>query len=397
MRVSTMGSYLAGLNLMQRMQAAIDHTQKQIATGKTLLSPSDDPLAASRMLELRESLAGLAQFDRNAGMARNRLSHEESALASVNDVLQRVRELALQANNASQNSETRALIATEVREHLDQLVQVANQTDGNGRYLFSGNRHDTAPVSKPGGTYTYDGDQGQRTIRIGAGRLVADGDPGDAVFFRIRTGDGTFQVTPGAANTGAGVIGAIETVDPAAWVPGQYTVEFTDAANYEVRDGLGATIATGTHADGEHISFLGVRFELDGAVQAGDRFVAESSPYQDVFTSIAALAESLEMSAVDDASRAAQTNGINAGLRNIDQAIGRVLDVRTQVGSRLAAIEDQADSNAEHTLIATEMLAGIEDLDYAEALSRLSQQMTSLQAAQQSFVATRQLSLFDYL
>lgn len=397
MRVSTMGSYLSGLDLMQRMQAAIDHTQKQISTGNALLSPSDDPLGASRALELRESLAGLAQFDRNAGMATNRLGHEEAALASVNDVLQRVRELALQANNATQSNETRALIAVEVREHLGQLVQIANQVDGNGRHLFAGNNLDATPVTKSGGTYTYSGDQGQRMIRIGSSRLVADGDAGDSVFFRIRTGDGVFQATPDAANTGSGVIGAASTVAPEAWVPGSYTVEFLDTSNYEVRDALGATVATGTHAGGEQIAFLGVQFELGGTMAPGDRFIVESSPYQDMFTTIDRLATAIDLAVTDDATRAEQANGINAGLRNIDQAIGRILDVRTQVGSRLAAIEDQVDSNSGQALVATESLASIEDLDYAEAISRFGHQVAALEAAQKSFVATRQLSLFDYL
>ncbi len=397
MRTSTLGSYQSGLSLMQRMQAAIDHTQKQVSTGRRLLTPSDDPLGATRALELRESLAGLAQFDRNATMAQNRLSHEESALASVNNVLQRVRELALQANNATQSNETRAQIAVEMREHLDQLVQIANQTDGNGRYLFAGGKLDAAPVAKVGGSYTYSGDQGQRLVEIGDGRFVADGDSGDAVFFRVRTGNGTVQALPDGANTGSGVIGAVGTADMAAWVPDRYTVEFLDDTNYEVRDSGGALVTSGAHASGEELGFLGVRFELSGSVAAGDRFVVEASPNQDVFSTIDKLASAIEMSVIDDTSGAVQTNGINAGLRDIDQAIGRILDVRTQVGSRLAAIESQVDNNSNQSLIATELLADIEDLDYAEALSRLSQQISTLEAAQQSFVAARQLSLFDYL
>ncbi len=397
MRVSTMGSYLSGLNLMQTMQSAIDHTQKQISTGQTLLAPSDDPIGAARALELRETLAGLAQFDRNAVVAQNRLSQEESALSSVNNVLQRVRELALQANNATQSNETRSLIAVEMREHLDQLVQIANQSDGNSRYLFSGHQQEVAPVTKSGGSYSYNGDQGQRMIAIGPDRMIADSDSGDDVFFRIRAGNGDFIAAPDAANTGSGIVGATSTLDPSAWIPGNYTVEFVDATNYEVRDGLGANVAAGTHTDGEQISFLGISFDLSGAVAAGDQFVVEPSPYQDMFSSIDQLATAIETSVSSDQASAAQTNSINAGLRYIDEAIGNVLDVRTQVGSRLAAIEEQVDSNAELALISNETLAGIEDLDYAEALSRLSVQMTTLEAAQKSFVATQQLSLFDYI
>ncbi|MGB5489853.1 MAG: hypothetical protein WBM76_03390, partial [Woeseiaceae bacterium] len=104
---------------MQRIQAALDQTQRQISSGRRILTPSDDPLAAARAVEIRESIGRLEQFDRNANMANNRLFQEESSLGSVNNVLQRVRELALQANNATQNSESRQLIAIEMRQRLD--------------------------------------------------------------------------------------------------------------------------------------------------------------------------------------------------------------------------------------------------------------------------------------
>lgn len=91
------------------------------------------------------------------------------------------------------------------------------------------------------------------------------------------------------------------------------------------------------------------------------------------------------------------SNGINAGILNMDEAIGNSLEIRTAVGSRLAAIENQTDSNGAFALTLQAALADIEDLDYAEALSRLSQEMTVLEAAQQTFIRTQNLSLFNYL
>ena len=127
MRVSTIGMYLNGLTSMQRLQSALDVTQRQISSGRRILTPSDDPIAAARSLELREAVGRLEQFDRNANIATNRLSQEESALQSVNNVLQRVRELSLQGNNATQTNESRRQIAVEIRELREQLVQIANQ------------------------------------------------------------------------------------------------------------------------------------------------------------------------------------------------------------------------------------------------------------------------------
>jgi len=396
MRVSTRGSYLNGLTAMQRLQAALDQTQRQISSGRRILKPSDDPIAASRSLELRESISRLSQFDRNAGIAMNRLAQEESALTSVNDVLQRVRELALQGNNATQSNESRGQIAVEMRQLLDNLVQLANQKDGNGSFMFAGNLEEVVPVTRTATGFQYNGDQGQRLIQVGESRQVADGDPGSDVFFRIRNGNGSFAVSPGGGNAGSGIIGDGSLLDPTQWVPDQYAVTFTTSDTWEARDSGGALVASGTWQDGENIRFRGIEFTLSGMPAPGDQFAVRPSSYQDVFTTVERLAAALEADVRDDATRASLANSINASILDIDQAIGNVVDMRTRVGSRLSVIEKQVDTNGAFSLTLEETLAGIEDLDYAEALSRLSLEATTLEAAQQSFVRTQQLSLFNY-
>jgi len=382
---------------MQRLQSALDYTQRQISSGRRLLTPSDDPIAASRVLELRESIGRLTQFDRNATIAESRLAQEETVLTSVNDTLQRVRELALQANSGTQSNETRGLIAIEMREQLERLVELANQKDGTGRYLFSGNLEGVAPVSSAGASFTYNGDQGQRLIQIGEGRQIADGDSGADVFFRIRAGNGAFSARALATNNGTGIIGEGSVVDPTAWDQGAYTLRFLDPVNFEVVDGAGAVVQSAAYQSGDSIVFRGVEFSLSGAPATGDEFSVVPSPYQDMFTSLERLATAIEQPIGDDPTRAAMTNGINAGLQDIDEAIGSVLTIRTQIGSRLSVIEKQVDNNGALSLTLQATLASIEDLDYAEVLSRLSFEVTTLEAAQKSFVLTQQLSLFNYL
>ena len=397
MRVSTRSAYLNGLAAIQQLQASLDRTQRQISSGRRILTPSDDPIAASRALELREALSRLQQFGRNSTVVTNRLSQEESALASVNDVLQRVRELALQASNATQSNESRKLIAIEMREHLGNLEQLANQKDGNGGYLFAGNQETTKPVGRSGSAYIYNGDQGQRLIQIGEGRQVADSDPGSEVFFRIRNGNGVFSTAPAVTNTGTGVLGASSVTDPTLYDQDVYTVRFIDPDNYEVYDSGGGLVASGAYVSGDTIAFRGIEFAIDGDPATGDEFVASPSRFQDIFSMIADIATEIETAANNPLSRAEMQNGVNAGITNLDQALGHILDVRTQVGSRLAAIEDQADSNSAFALAMQTSLAEIEDLDYAEAISRLTAETTTLEAAQKSFVITQQLSLFNLL
>jgi len=383
--------------MMQQLSAALDHTQRQISSGQRLLSPSDDPIASARTLELEETVTRLGQFSRNGEMAKNRLTFEEAALGSINNVLQRVRELALQANNASQSNESRSLIAIEMREQLDSLLQLANSEDGNGRYLFSGNMDDTKPVGRTGSTYTYNGDQGQRLIQIADNRQIADGDPGDRIFFNVKSGNGIFLAAASPSNTGSGVLDGGSVTDQSLYNLDRYTIRFTDADNYEVLDATAVVIATGTFQDGGSIAFNGIQVNIDGAPAAGDEFDISPSANNDIFAAIDALAGSVEANVGDATSRAEMNNGVNSGILLIDQAIGNVIDARTRVGSRLATIETQDDANAGTIITLRETIGDLNDLDYTEALSRLSLESTTLEAAQQSFIRLQSLSLFNYL
>ncbi|MGB5246190.1 MAG: flagellar hook-associated protein FlgL, partial [Woeseia sp.] len=337
MRVSTHSSFQRGLSMMQQLQTALDRTQQQISSGRRLLSPSDDPIAAARTVEMRESLARMEQFDRNGEIARNRLSYEESTLVSVNNVLQRVRELALQANNDTQSPDTRAQIAGEMRDRIDELVALANQRDGTGRYLFSGNRDATTPVSAANGAFSYNGDQGQRLIQIGEDRQIADGDSGAAVFFSVKAGNGTFATRASAGNSGLGQLGVGSVTDFAQYDQDVYTVRFTTENSYDVLDSGGAVVTSSAFTPGDTIGFRGIEFAIAGTPAAGDEFVAEPSRNLDMFSIVQDLVSVLESPVVDDQSRAALHNGVNGALLDLDQAIGNVLSVRTQIGSRLQA------------------------------------------------------------
>ncbi|MEM7432322.1 MAG: flagellar hook-associated protein FlgL [Pseudomonadota bacterium] len=396
MRVSTRGAYLNSLLAMQKLQQALDYTQRQISSGRRILTPSDDPIAASRSIQMVETISRLEQFDRNSTLALNRLSQEESALNSVNNVVQRVRELGLQANNATQSDESRGLIAVEMRELLDELVQLANQQDGNGRYIFSGNLDQTRPVSRSGSTFTYHGDQSQRIIQIGEGRQVADGHPGSRVFFEIRNGNGIFQISPAASNLGTGLSGEGSVVDPTAYDRDTYTFTMLTDTTYQVVDSSGGVVDSGTYETGDTITFSGIEFSITGQPVSGDEFTVAPSQNQDIFSIVDQLSTALEQSITDDASRAALNNAVNSGLLGLDQALGKVLDIRTEIGSRLAAIDNQVNLNANTILGLQTALSDLQDLDYAEAVSRLSAEAATLEAAQASFVRTQQLSLFNY-
>jgi flagellar hook-associated protein 3 FlgL len=402
MRVSTTQIFRNGIGAIQDNQQSLARTQLQLGTGKRILSPADDPSGAVQAMEFRSAVQKTEQYQRNGGLLEQRLQLSESILSSVGEGLQRVRELALQGNNATQTNETRSYIAGEIRQVLDELLQLANTRDANGEYIYAGITSLTQPFSPgSGGDVIYNGDDGQRKLQISPVRQVPIGDSGQAVFMDIPTGNGTFAVRDDPGNTGGGVIDAGSVTDFSAWVPDDYSIGFSEVGGelvYEVRDGGGAVIlGPEPFQEGEAIRFNGVETRILGMPAAGDSFSLSPSASQDMFSTYRQLAEALESPVTDTAGRARLNNAVNRALVDLDQALGNVIDTRASVGARLKTVENQRNINEDVLLQFKSTLSEIEDLDYAEAISRFNLQQTSLQAAQQSYVQVQRLSLFNYL
>lgn len=299
MRISTSQIFQQSVDAMLDKQRELSKTELQVATGKRILNPSDDPSASVRILDMQEAQQRLLQYQRNADVATARLDQEETALNSMESLLQRVRELTVQGNNDPTGAEGRAAIAAEVRQLMDSFLQLANTQDANGEYVFAGFQSQTRPFSHDGvGNFSYNGDDGQRMLKIGDNREVAIGDPG-SIFMDF--------AAAGGGNTNVGE----------------------------------------------------VLFRLATNLEAG--------------------------------------NGDPNALSDIDTALTGLLGTRAKVGARMNAIDDQKNANDAFELAVSKVRSSLEDLDYAEAISRFNQQLTALQASQQSFMKIQDLSLFNFL
>jgi flagellar hook-associated protein 3 FlgL len=399
MRVSNDTLRTVFLNALEDAQRRIVDTQTQVSTGRRINTPSDDPVAAARIAELDASLSRLDQYQANSGTARNQLGLEEEALASTIDNLQRVRELTVQANNATLSVGDRKVIAQELHERAEALRSLGNTTDANGRYLFAGYSEATQPFTvSAAGAVVYNGDQGQRTLQVGQTRFVAISDSGSEIFQKIPTGNGTFTLAAGVANTGTAVLGAGTVTNAAAWVRDTYTISFLTPTTYEVRDGAAALVASGTYTGPKQsIQFRGIDVPLDGDPAAADTFTVAPSAKRDVFATIDALATSLETNAAVGTGRTRLHNEVGQLLQDVDQATGHAIQARAEIGSRVRALDEETSLSEGFRVQLGETISDIRDLDYAEALTRLSQQLFGLQAAQQAYSRTQGLSLFRYL
>ena len=185
MKISTSWAQQLSLNSILDRQAQLSKTQMQLANGKKLQTPSDDPAAAARVIDLNQSINRAEQYQKNINAVRQRLTFEDGLLQNAVDILQRIRELGIQGMSDTNSPNDRSNIATEMEELNHQLVAIANTRNANGEYLFAGYKSDNQPfiqVPPPGGGYAYGGDSNQRNIQIGTDRLIADGNAGDSVF-----------------------------------------------------------------------------------------------------------------------------------------------------------------------------------------------------------------------
>jgi flagellar hook-associated protein 3 FlgL len=168
-------TFMRDLNNNLRSLAKYQH---QLASGKRVSRPSDDPVAIVHSLRLRSDLGDIEQFAKNVDHALSWLNLTDTALSQAGDILQRARELAVYGANGTLPQESRNALAEEVRQLFDQLVQVGNTTYA-GQYIFAGTETKTAPF-KPDGTFI--GNAGAKETEIGTNQKLQYNLTGDAVF-----------------------------------------------------------------------------------------------------------------------------------------------------------------------------------------------------------------------
>jgi flagellar hook-associated protein 3 FlgL len=325
------------------------------------------------------------------------LTTEEQALADVGILLQRVRELALQANNATIDVIARRAIATELSERAQGLLDIANRRDGNAEYLFSGYATTTQPFARGVGGVNYAGDQGTRYLQIGPTQRVADGHSGNAVFENIVQGNGTFVTDVNTTNSGSGVINPGSVTNLSAWVPDTYTLTFTSATTWQVTNSAAAVVTGGAYTSGTAINFNGVQVAVTGVPAAGDSFTVAASQKEDIFTTLDNMIAALQQAGDDQPERAQLNVQLNTAIAQLDRDETHFLNVRAEVGARLSMLDSAKAAREDFGVEVQRSLSNLQDIDYAEAISRMDRQLLGLQAAQQSYTRVSQLSLFNYI
>lgn len=197
MAISTNYAFGVAVKQMQDVQTQIAKTQGQLATGTLLGNPSDNPDATASVQRLQSAISRQTSYSKSLTQADNRLAAQETNISGSSGVLIRIKELTLQAANATVSSSGRVNISTEIKSLRDQLLAMANARDESGNFIFGGARTGSQPfAANAQGQINYTGDQSQVEVAIGDQSRVAVGGVGSQVFtsvVRDKTGVGFFQ------------------------------------------------------------------------------------------------------------------------------------------------------------------------------------------------------------
>lgn len=409
-RISSFQLQQNAINSMLKQHETLSRTQQQVATGKKIFKPSEDPVAASRIVNLNDTLSAIEQHQTNVNAARARITLSEGVLENVVEAIHRARELSIQANNDSQNESTRLFIAAEIEQIQDALLNLANTTDSNNEYLYAGNLSRFKPFSRnEAGGFEYNGDESHREIQISGSRRIAVDDPGSKVFLEIKNGNGFFSTLDGSDNKGSGII------DPGRasgdYIPDTYGIIFDKSFSgyadkqsgevpltYSVVDSKGTILATGIPFEsGKEIAFNGVHTSIKGEPEDGDVFVVRPSQHQDIFTTMQNLIRALKSKTPEANDKIGFHNAMNRSLSDLNRSLDNILEMRGNIGARLNALDAQETINDAYRIQIREILSNVEDLDFAEAVSRLNLELTGLEASQKAFTRVQDISLFNFL
>lgn len=246
MRINSYMAYETSISQLQTRQAALTRAQEQLTSGKRVDRPSDDPAAAARA---ERALAAISRADasqRALDVSRNAMLLTESALGDAGAMVQQARELIVGAGNGSYTDSDRQTIAEALRGLRNDLLAVANRTDGAGRYLFGGQGADSPPlVDGPTGV-TFNGTTGEQLAA--AGEITPITVDGNAAF--LATPD------PADATQTLSLFAALDKVINGLLTPGQTSTQVADFVSTGLGDidATGATVAQWRSRAGEALN-----------------------------------------------------------------------------------------------------------------------------------------------
>jgi flagellar hook-associated protein 3 FlgL len=407
MRISTGQLYDRTIQSVLDNQADLSDIQQQLASGKKLLRPSDDPVGAAQVVRLTEQIERINQYKKNSNLLVNSLEQEETVLKSVNTAVDRARVLMLQSGSGIVGTEDRTAIANEINQIKDQVFDLMNSRNPSGEYIFAGFQSGSPAFdfnpSASGNKYNFEGDGGKNKIQISDNVSLQKNNSGldifEDVLSRIKS---TISGSVGATNVSLNVQGQnafdkfhytnYDAVTPAN---NQFQISILSATQAQITNlGSGAIIDTVDFTSGSAILFKGLEFNLTGNTGDTVNFQLESPQKKNIAETLNDFVNALNNENIADGDFLEALSDVIVGVENSQTSIANAI---SKVGARRNIADSVFASNLDFEISNKTARSNIEEVDYAKAVSELSRQETALQAAQATFSRVTGTSLFDFI
>jgi flagellar hook-associated protein 3 FlgL len=408
MRITTNLIYNQNLRSIDTNQGNLVDIQQQLATGKKLLRPSDDPVGAAQVIRLTEELDKITQYQRNNELTSSALEQQETALRSINDVVNRARVLTVQSGNGILAGQDRKAIGAEIEQIRDQVLDLMNTRNASGDYVFSGYQSSNQAFefnpSASGDKVSFLGDDGENQIQISNSVTLQSTSSGKSIF---QEAFARFNFEVIAQSAGVSVDTAKideqgtfdnfhkQNFDPVNTLNNQYRFEVLAGDQLSVTNvGTGNVVSTQAFQSGQPVRFAGMEFNFNAST--GDSLdISLNRPQKKN------LAETLNDMFIaltsDSISESQFVNAIDNTLVGLDNGLEKMSLEVSSIGARLNIAQSIKEANLDSELSLQSARSSIQDVDFAKASTEFAKQETALEAAFKSFPRVVNLSLFNYI
>ncbi|RKF19632.1 flagellar hook-associated protein 3 [Alginatibacterium sediminis] len=398
MRVSNNMLYQTSLRGVLKSQQELEVYNKQLVSGKKLLTAADGPADMSKAMFLSTEISLNEQYRKNVSLLESGLNFEESVLQGVMTSMQRARVLGIQSGDGINGMPERESLADELEQIREELLDSMNSKDANGEYIFSGHQSSIQSFAFDGQKYSFQGDLGTSQLKASSSIYIQSNDSGGEVFENVNKRYGT----SGDVNLTSRVNDQTgfdtfhqNNYDPITAANNTYNVAITTGPpdTYTVTNSSPGFIPiTGPYTAGEPIAFNGLSIDMNGSATGSfDLEVPSKSNVLNVINDYISVLR--DPAAIGDPFEEAQADFIVG----IDNSMSKVNLTMGSLGARGNSLDRVVDASLAMDEVNQGSRAAIAEVDFAEAVTNLQKAELALNTSYSSYSRISQLSLFNYL
>lgn len=407
MRISTNQIFDLSIRSVLENQRGLSDTQQQLASGKRINKPSDDPIGAAQVVRLTEELDKLTQYQRNNDLLASSLEQQEAILRSINSSANRARVLVIQSGAGYTTDADRKAIGAEIEQIRNEILDLMNSQNEQGEYIFAGFQSESQAFefnpAASGNKITFAGDDGTNQVQLSDSVTVQSSTSGrvvfEDVFARLNFSlSGSAGITVNQASISQqGTFDNFhkDNYDPVIAANNEFRLTVIAGNQIEVTNvGTGAVVDNLDFQSGQILNFQGIEFELEGTVGNTVDFTLNDPEKKNIAETLNDMFLVLTTDGIADSDFREAINDVIVGIDNGLAAIG--LET-SSLGGRLNVAQSIEETNLDLEIANKTARSAIEDVDYAKASAEFAKQETALSAALQTFPRVTSLSLFDFL